>query len=84
MGNPTILLADEPTGILDMETSFYIMEVVLRVYRRGTSVIMSTHNATIVDGLKHRVIVLNNGRIARDDQKGVYESEAEYNAVLPG
>ncbi len=84
VGNPTILLADEPTGNLDMETSWDIMEVLLRVNRRGTTVIMSTHNATIVDGLKQRVIELNNGRIVRDDQKGVYESEAEYNAVLPG
>ena len=84
VGNPTILLADEPTGNLDMETSWDIMEVLLRVNRRGTTVIMSTHNAAIVDGLKQRVIELNNGRIVRDDQKGVYESEAEYNAVLPG
>ena len=84
VGNPTILLADEPTGNLDMETSWDIMEVLLRVNRRGTTVIMSTHNAAIVDGLKQRVIELNNGRIVRDDLKGVYESEADYNAVLPG
>jgi cell division transport system ATP-binding protein len=84
VGNPTILLADEPTGNLDMETSWDIMEVLLRVNRKGTTVIMSTHNAAIVDGLRQRVIELNNGRIVRDDRKGVYESEAEYNAVLPG
>lgn len=84
VGDPTILLADEPTGNLDMETSWDIMEVLLRVNRRGTTVIMSTHNAAIVDGLKQRVIELNNGRIVRDDLKGVYESEADYNAVLPG
>jgi len=84
VGDPTVLLADEPTGNLDMETSWDIMEVLLRINKKGTTVIMSTHNATIVDGLKQRVIELNNGRIVRDDQKGVYEGEAEYNAVLPG
>jgi len=84
VGDPIILLADEPTGNLDMETSWDIMEVLLRVNKRGTTVIMSTHNATIVDGLKQRVIELDNGRIVRDDEKGVYEGEADYNAVLPG
>jgi cell division transport system ATP-binding protein len=84
VGDPTILLADEPTGNLDMETSWDIMEVLLRVNKRGTTVIMSTHNSMIVDGLRQRVIELDNGQIVRDDEKGVYEGEAEYNAVLPG
>ncbi len=84
VGDPTVLLADEPTGNLDMETSWDVMEVLLRVNRRGTTVIMSTHNAAIVDGLRQRVIELDSGRIVRDDEKGVYEGEAEYNGILPG
>jgi cell division transport system ATP-binding protein len=84
VGNPTILLADEPTGNLDMETSWDIMEVLLRINKRGTTVIMSTHNALIVDGLRRRVIELDKGRIIRDDERGIYEGEAERDAVLPG
>ena len=84
VGEPTVLLADEPTGNLDMETSWDIMDVLLRVNKRGTTVIMSTHNVAIVDELRRRVIQLDQGRIVRDDERGVYEGEAEYNAVLPG
>ena len=84
VGEPTVLLADEPTGNLDMETSWDIMDVLLRVNKRGTTVIMSTHNVAIVDELRRRVIQLDQGRIVRDDERGVYEGEAEYDAVLPG
>ena len=84
VGDPSILLADEPTGNLDLETSWDIMEVLLRINKRGTTVIMSTHNSVIVNGLQQRVIELDNGKIVRDDRKGVYEGEAEHNAVLPG
>ena len=84
VGDPSILLADEPKGNLDLETSWDIMEVLLRINKRGTTVIMSTHNSVIVNGLQQRVIELDNGKIVRDDRKGVYEGEAEHNAVLPG
>ncbi|NLS44966.1 MAG: cell division ATP-binding protein FtsE [Firmicutes bacterium] len=84
VGAPLVLLADEPTGNLDMETSWDIMELLLRINKGGTTVIMSTHNIAIVDGLKQRVIELDSGRVVRDDEEGVYEGEAGYTSVLSG
>ncbi|MEW6228431.1 MAG: cell division ATP-binding protein FtsE [Bacillota bacterium] len=84
VGDPTVLLADEPTGNLDLDTSWDIMELLLRINRRGTTVIMATHNRAIVNGMLRRVIELDGGKIVRDDEKGAYGREAGYGMVLPG
>lgn len=73
VNRPLVLLADEPTGNLDPDTSWGIMDLLLEINKRGTTVIMATHNKTIVDKMRRRVVALENGRICRDEQKGVYE-----------
>lgn len=72
---PKILIADEPTGNLDPDTSWGIMEVLDEINKQGTTVIMATHNSDIVNQVRHRVIAIDNGRIARDQEKGGYEYE---------
>lgn len=84
VGDPTILLADEPTGNLDLDTSWGIMELLLRINKRGTTVIMATHNRSIVNGMMRRVIELDCGKIVRDDERGAYGREADHGMVLPG
>ncbi len=73
VNRPLVLLADEPTGNLDPDTSWGIMDLLLEINKRGTTVIMATHNKTIVDKMRRRVVALECGRICRDEQKGVYE-----------
>ena len=75
VNNPSILIADEPTGNLDPETAWEIMKVLKRINRRGTTVIMATHARNIVDAMQQRVVALEKGRIVRDEQKGAYEHE---------
>lgn len=72
VNNPSILLADEPTGNLDPNNSKEIMELIKDINRRGTTVIMATHDADIVDNMRKRVIELNCGKIVRDEQRGMY------------
>lgn len=70
--SPDILLADEPTGNLDPKTSKEIVQILAEVNKNGTTVIMSTHNADMVDMLHKRVIALDKGKLVRDDKKGKY------------
>jgi cell division transport system ATP-binding protein len=70
--SPDILLADEPTGNLDPKTSKEIVQILSEVNKNGTTVIMATHNAEIVDMLHKRVIALEKGKLVRDDKKGKY------------
>lgn len=72
INNPPILIADEPTGNLDPDTSWEIMKVLRTINRRGTTILMATHDREIVDIMKKRVIALENGQVARDDKVGVY------------
>jgi cell division transport system ATP-binding protein len=72
VNNPPLLLADEPTGNLDPATSWELMELLEKINRRNTTIIVATHNRTIVDSMKKRVIALEMGRIVRDQQLGVY------------
>ncbi len=74
VNRPLLLLADEPTGNLDPDTSWGIMDLFLEINKRGTTIIMATHNKAVVDKMRKRVIALENGILARDEQKGVYES----------
>ena len=72
VNRPLILLADEPTGNLDPETSEGIMLLLERINRTGTTVIMATHDYHIVDSMRRRVIELNGGQVTRDQSRGVY------------
>lgn len=72
--SPDILLADEPTGNLDPKTSKEIIAILSEINKNGTTVVMATHNAEIVDELNKRVIALEKGKIIRDVKKGKYAS----------
>ena len=72
VNNPSLLIADEPTGNLDPETSWEIMKLLNDVNARGTTVLVATHEKGIVDAMKKRVIAIENGEIVRDQQKGLY------------
>lgn len=75
VNNPSILIADEPTGNLDPETAWEIMKVLKQINRRGTTVLMATHARDIVDIMQQRVIALEKGRVVRDEQRGAYGYE---------
>lgn len=70
---PKVLIADEPTGNLDPENSWEIMRLLDRINSQGTTIVMATHNSTIVNTIRHRVIAIENGRIIRDQAEGEYE-----------
>jgi len=72
VSNPAILIADEPTGNLDPATSVGIMKLLDRINREGTTVVMATHDAGIVDQMRKRVIELDKGLVIRDQARGVY------------
>lgn len=72
VNRPLLLLADEPTGNLDPDTSADIMLLLERINRTGTTVLMATHDNTIVDSMRRRVIELQLGKIVRDESRGVY------------
>ena len=72
VSKPAILIADEPTGNLDPATSVGIMKLLDRINREGTTVVMATHDAGIVDQMRKRVIELSSGSIVRDQIRGVY------------
>ena len=72
VNRPMILLADEPTGNLDPTTSIGIMKLLDRIHRTGTTVVMATHDAAIVDSMRRRVVELDDGKVVRDQLRGVY------------
>lgn len=72
VNNPALLVADEPTGNLDSETAWDIMELLHNINRRGTTVVMATHARDIVDQMQKRVIAIEDGKVARDVQRGAY------------
>jgi cell division transport system ATP-binding protein len=76
VNRPMILIADEPTGNLDPTTSAGIMKLLDRINRTGTTVLMATHDAHVVDQLQKRVIELDHGRVVRDDAQGGYGAAA--------
>lgn len=76
VNDPKVLICDEPTGNLDPDTSIEIMKVIDNINKDlGTTIIMATHDKDIVNKMKKRVIVVENGLIAKDNQKGKYKSE---------
>jgi cell division transport system ATP-binding protein len=76
VNRPQVLIADEPTGNLDPETSIGIMKLLDRINRIGTTVIMATHDVAIVDQMRKRVIEMEDGRVVRDQARGVYGTGA--------
>ena len=75
VNNPSVLIADEPTGNLDPDTAKEIMELLEDINKSGTTIVMATHAKDIVDNMKKRVIAIEKGSIVRDDRKGMYENE---------
>jgi cell division transport system ATP-binding protein len=69
---PLVLLADEPTGNLDPDTSQDLMLLLERINRTGTTIVMATHDQGIVDSMRRRVVELDNGRVVRDEARAVY------------
>ncbi|TDY44507.1 cell division ATP-binding protein FtsE [Alicyclobacillus sacchari] len=70
--NPAVIIADEPTGNLDPDTSWGIMRLFQHINDRGTTIVMATHNREIVNSMRRRVIAIENGMIVRDEEKGYY------------
>ncbi len=77
VNDPLMVIADEPTGNLDPETSMEIMNIFSQINNNGTTIIMATHDKTMVDFMQKRVIAIEDGYIVRDDIKGVYGYEPE-------
>ena len=77
VNRPLILLADEPTGNLDPATSVGIMRLLDRINRTGTTVVMATHDESIVNAMRRRVVELEHGVVLRDEVGGGYELQAE-------
>lgn len=75
VNNPAVLIADEPTGNLDPDTSWEIMRILEEINNRGTTILMATHNKEIVNTIRKRVIAIEGGRIARDEVRGLYGYE---------
>jgi cell division transport system ATP-binding protein len=75
VNNPSVIIADEPTGNLDPDTSWGIMKLFQRINDRGTTIVMATHNKEVVNTMRKRVIAIEEGRIVRDERKGMYGYE---------
>jgi cell division transport system ATP-binding protein len=67
-----LLIADEPTGNLDPQTSVGIMKLLDRINRTGTTVLMATHDVAIVDQMRKRIVQLDSGHVVRDQERGMY------------
>jgi cell division transport system ATP-binding protein len=76
VNHPPLLLADEPTGNLDPETSIGIMQLLYRINRTGTTVLVVTHNREMVDKMRRRVLALDEGRLVRDQVTATYHEES--------
>lgn len=76
VNSPKLVIADEPTGNLDPENSWEIMNIFEEINTRGTTIVMATHNREIVNAIKHRVIAIEGGQIVRDEQRGEYGYES--------
>ncbi len=82
INRPPILLADEPTGNLDPDTAWEIMDLIEEINRNGTTVVISTHAKDIVDKMQKRVVTINKGIVLRDVKGGGYDDEAENMEIL--
>lgn len=84
VNNPPILLADEPTGNLDPDTSWGIIQILSRINARGTTVLVATHDNQVVDRLMRRVVALDSGKIIRDQDIGMYHHVREPESLCKG
>ena len=75
VNKPKLLICDEPTGNLDPDTSMEIMQVLEQINNMGTTIIMATHDREIVNRMKKRVIVISEGKLVKDYEKGQYVNE---------
>ena len=75
VNHPPLLVCDEPTGNLDPDTSVGIMQLLYRINRSGTTILMATHDREMVDKMRKRVIALDEGKLARDERRGGYATE---------
>jgi cell division transport system ATP-binding protein len=82
VNNPPILIADEPTGNLDPDTSWGIVQILSRINARGTTVVVATHDNQVVDRLIRRVVALDSGKVVRDEDKGTYSSVSDPEELL--
>ena len=73
VNHPPLLICDEPTGNLDPDTSVGIMQLLYRINRTGTTVVMATHDREMVDKMRKRVIALDDGTVVRDERRGAYQ-----------
>lgn len=83
VNDPRIVIADEPTGNLDPETSWDIMDIFQRINAAGTTIVMATHDKTIVDQMQRRVIEIAGGKIIRDEARGAYSEEEPQQETSP-
>jgi len=84
VNNPKILLCDEPTGNLDPSNTTEIMELLLRINVKGTTVIVATHNQAVVDRMRRRVVRLEDGKIVTDEERGYYYLGLGQGQILSG
>jgi cell division transport system ATP-binding protein len=84
VNNPKILLCDEPTGNLDPSNTTEIMELLLRINLKGTTVIVATHNQAVVDRMRRRVVRMEDGKIVTDEERGYYHLGLGQGQVLSG
>ena len=84
VNNPKILLSDEPTGNLDPTTTTEIMELLLRINLKGTTIVVATHNQAVVDRMRRRVVRMEDGRIVTDEERGYYYLGLGQGQVLSG
>ena len=83
VNHPPLLLADEPTGNLDPQTSIGIMQLLYRINRTGTTVVVATHDHAMVDQMRRRVIELREGAVVRDEATGLYGGEGAVDLTVP-
>ncbi|MBV8726236.1 MAG: ATP-binding cassette domain-containing protein, partial [Candidatus Eremiobacteraeota bacterium] len=84
VNNPKLLLCDEPSGNLDPTNTTEIMELLLRINLKGTTVVVATHNQAVVDRMRRRVVRLDDGRIVTDEERGYYFLGLGQTQVLSG
>ncbi len=84
VNNPKILLCDEPSGNLDPSNTTEIMELLLRINLKGTTVVVASHNQAVVDRMRRRVVRLENGRIVTDEERGYYFLGLGQDQILSG
>jgi cell division transport system ATP-binding protein len=84
VNNPKILLSDEPTGNLDPSNTTEIMELLLRINLKGTTIVVATHNQAVVDRMRRRVVRMEDGRIVTDEERGYYYLGLGQGQVLSG